>query len=94
LLFIFINNYILLPTFIASIIASYFQANLRDLSLISDADLRKYQACNSPEAVRFGVLYVCARVEGQRLNMLARCLSSLISSLAQHAIISSPEATV
>ena len=45
LIFIFINNYILLPTFIASIIASYFKANLRDLSLISDKDLKKYQEC-------------------------------------------------
>ena len=43
LLFIFINNYILLPTFIASIIASYFKANLRDYSLIADKDLAKYQ---------------------------------------------------
>jgi len=43
LIFIFLNNYLLLPTFIASIIASYFKANLRDLSLISDKDLKKYQ---------------------------------------------------
>ena len=43
LLFIFINNYIILPTFIASIIASYFSANLRDSALIKDADLKKYQ---------------------------------------------------
>ena len=43
LLFIFINNYIILPTFIASIIASYFSANLRDNALIKDADLKKYQ---------------------------------------------------
>jgi hypothetical protein len=43
LIFILLNNYILLPTFLASIIASYFQANLRDRSLVSDADLKKYQ---------------------------------------------------
>jgi hypothetical protein len=43
LLFIFINNYIILPTFIASIIASYFSANLRDHALLNDADLKKYQ---------------------------------------------------
>ena len=43
LLFVFINNYILLPTFIASIIASYFKANLRDQSLIADKDLKAFQ---------------------------------------------------
>ena len=43
LLFIFINNYMLLPTFIASIIASYFKANLFMFSLIREGDLQKYQ---------------------------------------------------
>jgi hypothetical protein len=43
LLFIFINNYMLLPTFIASIIASYFKANLFKFSLIREGDLQKYQ---------------------------------------------------
>lgn len=35
LIFVFINNYIILPTFVASIISSYYEANLKEHSLIS-----------------------------------------------------------
>ena len=38
----FINSYIIVPTFVASVINSYFTANLRKLSLISEEDVSKY----------------------------------------------------
>jgi len=69
LLFIFINNYILLPTFIASIISSYFTANLRDKSLIRDSDLEKFQDAwidMSPEGNPFKGSYFTFKKIGDR----------------------------
>jgi len=45
LLFVFINNYIILPTFVASIISSYFEANLKENSLVSKAELQVFVDC-------------------------------------------------
>ena len=43
LLFIFINNYIILPTFVASIINSYLEANLKENSLVSKDELLTFR---------------------------------------------------
>jgi len=45
LLFVFINNYIILPTFVASIIASYFEANLKEHSLVKSHELVVFRDC-------------------------------------------------
>jgi len=42
LLFMFIIMFIITPTFVASVINSYFNANLRKLSLITPEDIAKY----------------------------------------------------
>jgi len=42
-IFAFACNFVILPTFVASIINSYFQANLRKLSLISEKQLVLYR---------------------------------------------------
>jgi len=41
-LFQFLISFIIMPTFVASVINSYFNANLRKLSLISEEDISKY----------------------------------------------------
>ncbi len=43
LLFIFINNYVILPTFVASIISSYLEANLKEHSLVSKQELLDFR---------------------------------------------------
>jgi hypothetical protein len=44
-IYVFINNYIILPTFVASIIASYFEANLKEHSLVSYKSLVTFRDC-------------------------------------------------
>uniref|UniRef100_A0A7S0F1Q4 Ion transport domain-containing protein n=1 Tax=Hanusia phi TaxID=3032 RepID=A0A7S0F1Q4_9CRYP len=44
-IFCFICNYIILPSFVASVINSYYEANLDKYSLISKEELLKYRKC-------------------------------------------------
>ena len=46
----FIIMFIIMPTFVASIINSYFNANLRKLSLISEEDLGTPSVPPEPDA--------------------------------------------
>jgi hypothetical protein len=82
LLFIFINNYVILPTFVASIISSYLEANLKEHSLVSKQELIDFRGTSS---VGGGWNFVCLCVyyENQLLSFSCLALekSALVSAV-------------